>query len=322
MAKEVVISTSKLNSYGFRVLTEGIDTAQFVKNPILLWSHNRPYRGTTDEVLPIGKIENLRVDGDKLIGTPVFDEKDDFAKKIKQKFDNGFLRMVSAGLEVIELSDDPMHILQGQRRSTVTKSKLSEVSIVDIGANDDALVLYKDGKMINLSSAGDASIVPEIAFKHPLNIEKEMKVIALKLGLPETATEAEILQKIAGLQLSASSAETLQKELDKQRNGAIEAEVENAVKLKKITADKKEHFVALGKTSGIEALRTTLELISPALKPTDVIRQVGGNSGGNAEYKKLSEVPSDEAIRLRKEDPDTYKKLYKAEYGAECTFES
>ena len=40
---EVVISTSKLNSYGSRVLTEGIDTKQYKKNHIVLWMHNRPW---------------------------------------------------------------------------------------------------------------------------------------------------------------------------------------------------------------------------------------------------------------------------------------
>ncbi|KAA6331633.1 hypothetical protein EZS27_019783 [termite gut metagenome] len=127
-SKEVVISNSSLNSHGFRVLTSGIDTVQFKRNPILLWMHSRAWRGTTDEVLPIGRIEDLRIEGDNLIGTPVFDEKDEFALKIKQKFENGFLKMVSPGLDPVETSDDPLHILQGQRRATVTKSKLIEVS--------------------------------------------------------------------------------------------------------------------------------------------------------------------------------------------------
>ena len=127
MAKEVIISNSSLNSRGFRVLTSGIDITQYMRNPILLWAHSRPFRGTKDEVLPIGRMENLRIEGDNLIGTPVFDEKDEFAVKIKDKWDNGFLKMASAGLDLIELSDDPTVIVQGQRRSTVTKSKLSEV---------------------------------------------------------------------------------------------------------------------------------------------------------------------------------------------------
>jgi hypothetical protein len=319
MAKEVVISNSKLNSYGFRVLTAGIDTAQYARNPILLWQHNRPWRGTTDEILPIGRVENLRVEGDNLIGTPVFDEADEFAQKIKSKFDSGFLKMVSAGLEVIELSDDPAVIVQGQRRSTVAKSKLTEVSIVDIGANDDALVLYKDGKAVNLSSGSDTSIIPEIALNTNLNHQKnehEMKTIALKLGLPETATEAEILTKIGALQLSAQTAETLQAEVKKQLDKAIEGEVDSAIKLKRITADKRDHFIALGKSSGIDSLKTTLELMTPAVKPTDIIIPgASGGQSGQTEYKSFADVPADKRLELRKDDPEKYKALYKAEYG-------
>ncbi|GHT15050.1 hypothetical protein AGMMS4956_14190 [Bacteroidia bacterium] len=315
MAKEVIISNSKLNSQGFRVITQGIDITQYQRNPILLWQHNRPWRGTTDEVLPIGKMENLRIDGDNLIGTPVFDENDDFAKKIKAKFESGFLKMVSAGLDVVESSDDPSVILQGQRRSTVTKSKLFEVSIVDIGANDDAIALYKDGKMLKLSAGEGADILPEIEFINPLN-NIEMKSIALKLGLPETATEAEILAKVGTLQLAAQDAEKLQKEVETQREKAIESEVDNAVKLKKITAEKKAHFVTLGKTAGLDSLTATLECMTPALKPTDVIAP-GTSLASTGGYKKLSDVPDDKRIELRRDDLDTYKALYKAEYGIE-----
>jgi hypothetical protein len=322
MAKEVVISNSTLNSRGFRVLTSGIDINQYRRNPILLWMHNRAYRGTTDEVLPIGRIENLRIDDDNLIGTPVFDEADDFAKKIKAKWDSGTLKMVSAGLDEIEISEDVSVLVPGQRRATVTKSKLIEVSIVDIGANDDALVFYKEGKMLNLSSIPDSLIIPEIVLQNNLNNQKnenEMKTVALKLGLPETATEAEILSKIGNLQLAAQSAEALQKEVEKQRDKAIEGEVDSAIKLKRITADKKEHFVTLGKSAGIDSLKATLELMQPAVKPTDVI--IPGVSG-QTEYKKLSEVPEGKRIELRKDNVETYKALYKAEYGTECVIEN
>lgn len=69
MAKEAIISTPRLNSYGTRVLTEGIDTEQYKKNPVLLFMHRR---GSVKD-MPIGRIENLRVEGDTLYGTPVFD---------------------------------------------------------------------------------------------------------------------------------------------------------------------------------------------------------------------------------------------------------
>ena len=317
MNKEVIINNSKLNGFKFRVLTAGIDTTQYQRNPILLWMHRRP--SSEDNILPIGRVENLRVDGDNLIGTPVFDETDDFAKKIKAKWDGGFLRMVSAGLDPVETSTDPRLMLEGQKKPTITKSRLVEVSIVDIGANDDAIVLYKDGALVNLSLDSEFLNNAEMAINNNLN-EKEMKVIALKLGLPETATEAEILSKIGVLQTEAAASVTLKAELDKQRDAAITGEVENAIKLKKITADKKEHFITLGKTSGIEALKTTLDMISPAVKPMGVIKPgaTAGAAAATGEYKKLSDVPEDKRIELRSEDPETYRVLYKAEYGVEC----
>jgi hypothetical protein len=315
--KEVVISTSKLNSYGFRVLTEGIDINQYSRNPVLLWGHHRTWRGTTDEVLPIGRVENLRVDGDRLIGTPVFDEQDEFAKKIKAKFESGFLKAVSAGLDIVELSDDASVIVQGQRRSTVTRSRLNEVSIVDIPANDDALTLYHEGKTVNLAAGDELSAaIPELNFKKDLNIISKMKTIALKLGLSETASEAEILTKIGELQASAGQTAELQTKLDAQRKAEINAEVETAIKQKRITADLREHFRTLGDTSGVESLRKTLEAVAPATKPTDIVGK-GGKPAPTGEYKTLGEVPDDERVRLKAEEPEMYAKLYKAEYGVE-----
>jgi hypothetical protein len=318
MNREVIISNSKLNALKFRVLTSGIDTEQYRRNPVLLWMHRRPTR-EEGNILPIGRIENLRVDGDNLTGTPVFDDTDEFAQKIKAKWEAGFLRMASAGLDPLELSSDPSLLVDGQRKATVVRSKLIEVSIVDIGANDDAIALYRDGEQVSLSVGNGCSILPEIAVNEHLNSNQtEMKTIALKLGLPETATEAEIFSKLDELQLAATTAATLQTELAQQRQQAIEAEVESAIRQKRITADRKEHFVSLGKTSGIEALRTTLELITPGSKPLDVINPSGVASGSQTEYKKLSDVPEEKRIELRKDDPATYRALYKAEYGIAC----
>lgn len=36
------------------------------------------------------------------------------------------------------------------------------------------------------------------------------------------------------------------------------------------------------------------------------------------EWKKLSEVPEEELKLMRKDDPQQYRKLYKAEYGVDC----
>lgn len=319
MAKEVVISTSGLNCYGSRVLTSGIDLTQYQKNPVLLWMHRRSFNGKD---MPIGRMENLRIDGDRLIGTPVFDENDEFAKQIAGKWENGFLRMASAGIEIIETSDAPDHLLQGQTRATITRCKLEEVSIVDIGGNDDALQLYaNDGKLMQLAwdslplllnKPNAEGTSPEVSLTNQKKQYKMKEEFLKLLGLAETASEQEAVNALRLLKEKADEAEGL-------TLASINALVDSAVAVRRITADKKEHFVSLGKSAGIEALRTTLELMQPQSKPTDVIHQkTSPVSGEQKTFAKLSEVPAEEVASLKENNPTEYARLYKAEYGVEC----
>ena len=324
MAKEVIISTSGLNCYGGRVLTSGIDLTQFQKNPLLLWMHRRSF---DRDAMPIGRIDNLRTDGDRLIGTPVFDQNDEFAKKIESKWENGFLRMASAGIEIIETSDAPEHLLQGQTRRTITRCRLEEVSIVDMGGNDEALQLYdRSGKVLKLAAGEDNDALPLLALekkddpsgiapdgkdnnqtkKSTQSMNKEFLQL---LGLSETATEQEAVGALRLLKEKADKVETLQL-------ASITAVVDGAIADKRITADKKEHFVNIGKAAGIDSLRTTLSLMQPVRKPTEVIRQTDAPRDDEPKtYAKLSDVPADQLEKLREERPQDYERLYKAEYG-------
>lgn len=324
MPKEVVISTSGLNSYGSRVMTAGLDTSQYCRNPVLLWMHRRG-----GDNMPIGRMENLRVDGDRLIGTPKFDEKDEFAKKIATKWEDGYLNMCSAGIEILEYSTDPSMLVQGQTRATATASKLVEVSIVDIGANDEALKLYGGGKLLELAAGQDCDLLPLVKLSKPeetpkpeaaaqsnenTNSKNMKKETFLLLGLAETATEEQVHAAVTALKSKADNAETL-------TLAAITAQVDAAITERRITADRKEFFINLGKTSGADALRQTLELMQPARKPTDVIDTTKDAPQGQPEqatFAKLSEVPADEVNKLRKENPNEYMRLYKAEYGIDC----
>ncbi len=324
MAKEVIISTSGLNCYGGRVLTSGIDLTQFQKNPSLLWMHRRSF---DRDAMPIGRIDNLRTDGDRLIGTPVFDQNDEFAKKIESKWENGFLRMASAGIEIIETSDAPEHLLQGQTRRTITRCRLEEVSIVDMGGNDEALQLYdRSGKVLKLAAGEDNDALPLLAPEKKddpsgtapdgkdnnqtnKSTQSMNKEILQLLGLSETATEQEAVGALRLLKEKADKVETLQL-------ASITAVVDGAIAEKRITADKKEHFVNIGKAAGIDSLRTTLSLMQPVRKPTEVIRQTDAPRDDEPKtYAKLSDVPADQLEKLREERPQDYERLYKAEYG-------
>lgn len=331
MAKTfVIIDESKVNSFGFRTMIDGVDLKQYKKNPILLWMHQRAFRGTKDEVLPLGSIVNIRVEGEergkrKLLGDALFDEKDSFAKQIGQKVEDGFLRMASAGLDPLEWSDAIELKLPGQSRLTLTKSKLFEVSIVDIGSDDGALALWKDGNMITLAAGGENKDIPIYNDNHNKK-DMETKAIALKLGLPETATEQEILDKISiCLDFQAANV-TMKSELDSIKLSAITGAVDAAIASKRINADKKEHFINLGKAVGVQQLNETLALIPESRKPTDVLNLSRGGQAQvpgtvSADVKKLSELSAEDIITLRRDNKEEYARLYKAEYNSAPRFE-
>ncbi|MFK7058908.1 HK97 family phage prohead protease [Flavobacterium oreochromis] len=119
-----LVSDESINCYGGKVLTSGISTTQFEKNPIMLYMHERPN--------VIGRWENLKIENDKLYADAVFDIADPKANEIAGKVERGFLKSASVGLSIIEKEGD-----------TITKSELLEISIVDVGGNSNALRLYK-----------------------------------------------------------------------------------------------------------------------------------------------------------------------------------
>lgn len=308
--KRVRISNDSLNSYGSRVLTEGMNVEQYQRNPVLLYMHER---GNV-----IGFVKDLKVEDGEVTGELVFDEATELSKRCKKQYEFGSLRMVSVGIDILELSDANEHLVQGQTRPTVTKSKLFEVSLVDIGSNDDAIVLKKNGTVINLGKDGEC-LLPLLNNKPQKSKDMDQKIIALQLGLPETADETAISTKIAELKASKNNEEKLRKENETLQLGRITSVVEKAIAEKRIGADKKQQFVELGKKVGVEDLEKTFEAMSPQVKLSAVIGHQGGASTATtATYKKLSEVPSDKLEEMREKQPEEYKRLYKAEYGMEC----
>ena len=305
--KRVRISNERVNSFGYRVLTSGMDISQYSRNPVLLWMHER------GEV--IGLVKDLKVENGELTGELVFDEASELSVRCKKQWEFGSLKMVSAGLDVLCVSDAAEDLVTGQTRGTVTKSKLVEVSLVDIGANDDAIVLSKDGVRIALEKFGD-SVLP-LLNTNPLNEkEMELKKIALALGLAESATEADVENKLKECTLvSTEELSALRKELSTLKEAGIVSLVDGAIAEKKLSSEKKAEFVELGKQIGHAGLKKVLDAMHPMVKLSGV---VNGASQVSTTYTKLSEVPESELLRLRAEDPTRYKALYKAEYGMDC----
>ncbi len=338
MGKKIRISDESVNCYGTRILTSGIDYAQYAKNPVLLYMHERSYG-------VVGLVKNLHVEDNELLGELEFDCATELSQRLKKQYEFGSMRMVSGNFQVTETSANHELVADGQTLQTVTRCKLFEVSAVDIGGNDNALVLSSpEGETLEVKSeagrAKSALVLPLLnnGNKHnnPLNrTEMELKTLALTLGLKETATEAEVTQKLEALKLASAKVETLTAEnaaLAKKQQAAEQAqealqlaaitqEVERAVQEKRISAQKKDHFVALGKQVGIDSLKITLSAIQPQGKVTTVLHRTNTGQveqtaeGGFGQYVKLSAVPASLMDDLIDNHHDEYMRLFKAEYG-------
>lgn len=323
MGKRVRISNESVNSYGFRVLTSGMEVAQYQRNPVLLYMHERGQ--------VIGYMKDVQVKDGEVTGEPVFDEATELSKRCKKQFDFGSLKMVSAGLEIYETSDDQAQLAKDQKRPTVTRCRLYEVSLVDIGSNDDAIVLKMGSRTANLA-AGEECPLPLITnhsslntneLSNPNNNENSMmtlKDVALMVGLQETATEAEVRDRMKLMLDEHNRLAEAEKKLSELARQRVVALVDKGIAEKRIGAEKREEMIALlGKLSADEAEKL-IQGMAVQLKPSDLIQPgAGATLGATPEgWKSLHDVPADRLMKLKAERPDEYKRLYKAEYGMDC----
>ena len=335
-SKRFIISNSGLNSYGFRVLTAGVDLEEYKTNPIMLWMHKRAFAGTKDEVLPLGYFDDIEVKGDEISGIPFFDDNDEFAMSIYHKVENGTIRTCSAGIIPMAWSEDEKDLLPGQTRPTITKGKLKEVSITDIGSNPGALAvaLYdQNEELIKLSDNGLDAILPQI------NSTRNMKIIqlkadevAVKLGLGSEPTTEEVVAAIdnmvklnADLKADKQALETkntgletqveaLQKEALQQK---ITTLVDGAIEARKISPSAKAHFVKLaeGDFESVEKLLNDMPSAPTVQSQVNAALTSGSVSLADKSWDELHK--SGELAEVKLNHPDLYKKAFKDKFGKE-----
>lgn len=322
----IVINTEDLNSYGFWVKTDGVDLSRWKKNPVMLWNHHRTWKGSDDEVLPIGIGVNLKVEAGKIIVTPEFDMEDEFAAKIARKYEKGHIRAASIGIRVVELSEDPKHLKPGQRRPTVTKSVMMEFSLTDIPSNSEAVRLYDDGDhVINLSADGDAGI-PLINLSSTKEPEMEMKIIAAHLGLSDSASLADIQNAITQLKTKAGQVDGLNAQLSELRNQVETAQKTEATALltaaieeRRITADQRPHFEKLLQSDFSSAKSVLLSLpkvekLSTQITPEAKEVVAEGKYQGKT-FSQWQKEDSQKLTALKASNFDLFNELFKAEFG-------
>lgn len=322
-----ILHDDSVNTYRFRMLTSGANLDEFRRNPVMFLHHN-------DYDLPIGRWENIRVEGSQILADAVFDELDDQAMKVKGKVDRGFIRMASIGAWAPEeKTEDPAMMLPGQTGPTVTKWTVREASIVAIGANHNALRMYNrtTGELIDLS---DTDAV--LRLMDDLSIKKIDNMSNLKtiLKLHDNASDADIETAVQNLQQEneslkqtnatledenkrlkdeADNAETQRKEM--QKTEAVKL-VDAAVRDGRLDASGKDAFIALF-DADFERAKATLNAIP---KVTSVVSQIEEQQVELKDFVSKSWNELDRAgllPKLKDAAPEIYAQKFKAEFGTD-----
>ena len=128
---EITISTSSLDREGDRVIPEGGDVSNFLKNPVLSWAHSR-------DAIPVGTITHLELGPQSRIRWRWL-KNDPFADRVRNAFEQDIIRASS-----IEFLPKP----DGKRANAdggfdYTAWELLGVSLVPLPANAEAVRAFK-----------------------------------------------------------------------------------------------------------------------------------------------------------------------------------
>ena len=296
---------SVVNSHGFVLLNAAGRFERFNANPVMLFNHE------ADKL--IGQMTGLRVEGTKLIGTPVYDEEDALAAKCKRQGEKGFLKGCSPGIMIyaVELRTNP----DGEERITVTDWELCEVSLVSVPSNRNALRLYNaQGEVIP-----DDQIRLSIESLLHLNKQDEMDKIILTaeayaaLGLKSNEADGKAIS--AAIMELKARVEKAEKDLNDQHKAQAEALVELAIKDGRITADKKEQFIKLA-LADFDMAKTTLEAIPTRESLAGKVTHGTGKATSTKDraewtYLRWAKEDPEGLKRLKETDPEAFEELKK-----------
>jgi phage head maturation protease len=126
------------NTYGFSIVTSGIDLTRFLKNPVMLSDH---YNSNWNV---IGKWFDVKKEASVLSGLPDFDTEDTDTAVIAGKVERGYINACSMG---IIFDRENLTVVAG--KVILTKCELVEVSIVPVPSNANAVrLMHADGKLM------------------------------------------------------------------------------------------------------------------------------------------------------------------------------
>lgn len=313
-----LVNDHSKNCYGCRIATQGIDTEQFLKNPIMLYDHDSYKR------LPIGTWINLKKEDEKMFADPQYDNEDEFAVQVKKKVAKNILRMASISVEPVrweEEADGTINIIE---------SILHEISIVPFGGNKNAFKLCDNkGNKIEMKDAkeyllklNNSSSKPIMAVKN----ENSHELLCAAMNLSENTSSSELITKVLNLSQKISTLETEKTTLitekqqlqDKIDLADKHKKLDLAVAEKRISLAQKESFLNLSMSD----LDTVLNSIPKAVDLSNVPNTEGRQELSGREKWTFNDYSKNDPAALEQiklNDKPEYCRLFKAQYGVEPT---
>jgi ATP-dependent protease ClpP protease subunit len=155
-----------------------------------------------------------------------------------------------------------------------------------------------------------------------LKTDMNLEVMALSLGLPKTATEAEVQAKINELKAASLEKDQLQAKLDNLQANAqaakVKALLDKAENEKKITASQRAKYENLAKNDfeTVEAILTDMSPAQPLSAQIDQEPKGGDGKSGYKTYKEYLEAGADEAWEaFAAANPTEAKKMIETYYN-------
>ena len=305
-----VLTDESVNGYGYRVLTSGIDREQFLKNPVMLYSHEYG-------LLPIGTWEEVREKDGQLLATAKFDEGDHFAQEVERKVDEGILRCCSIGFDVLGIDESDDLKLPGQTGPTVTRAELLECSICAIGANRNAM---------RLSVGTSEPPVPlKVGGRMTLTVVQGEKTKDINPKNSSSMTEEEkrqmnemqqqVQQLTEANQTLTQERDQARTELQNVRTAEIDALLTAAVNDGRISEAERPQWKELMNVAPENAKAALAKL-----NPRTSLSQMLESQKGKGEFAGKSWDELDRAGKLsafKAADPEAFKSLYRETFGVD-----
>lgn len=316
----IINDENKQNSYGFKVKTEGINTAErFDGNPVCLNNHNNDTKSV------LGKWKDYRKDGALFLGLPDFDTEDPEGKEVVRKVKNETIKAVSMG---IFFDPKDMVLLDGEL--WLLKCVLYEVSIVAVPSNANAIMLYNitDGKPYTETEIKQMCL----SLQHPENHKQEsdMKLVIAHLQLSENANEEAVLAAVKAVEGKLTVAvndknalqlkyDALVAENEAKLKAEFDAELAQAVKDGRLDEAGKAPVEQMVLSSGYEQGMNLLKVL-PKRNPIADKLNTKGAEAQLAAFDKMSWSELDKGnhlATLKADNPEYFKERFEAHFKKE-----